>query len=77
MTIPVLANDTDPNGLTPSIASTTNPGHGGIIVNADGSITYTATPGFLGSDTFNYTITDALGGTSTAAVTEPAAPGRW
>jgi hypothetical protein len=67
--IAVLANDTDPNGLAMTISTTTKPLHGSIVVNVDKTITYTPTSTYLGSDTFNYTITDALGGTSTAAVT--------
>lgn len=39
------------------------------ITNADGGFTYTANPGFTGTDSFTYTIADSVGGKSTATVT--------
>ena len=42
-------------------------GHG--VYNGDGTFTYTATAGQEGLDTFQYTITDRDGDTSTATVT--------
>ncbi|OWY21537.1 hypothetical protein C7N43_08610, partial [Sphingobacteriales bacterium UPWRP_1] len=59
VTIPVLNNDTDPNGDTVSIvAIDTPPGNGFVFINADGTITYNPDPGFTGTDTFSYQITD-------------------
>ena len=58
ITIPVLGNDAFLPGDTISIASTTAPAHGSIVVNPDDTVTYTPTTGFLGSDSFTYTITD-------------------
>ena len=45
------------------------PDHGSVIVNADGSYTYTPGSGFTGEDRFSYSITDADGDVSTAEVT--------
>ncbi|MBW8311506.1 MAG: tandem-95 repeat protein [Rhizobium sp.] len=69
VTTDVLANDSDPEAgpLAVSIAAT--PGNGSVAVNADGSITYTPAAGFQGTDTYQYTITDAAGLTATATVT--------
>lgn len=67
-TLPVLMNDTDPDGDVLSIASVTMPSHGTIALNA-GTLTYTPITGYIGSDTFNYTVSDGHEHTSTAAVT--------
>ena len=42
---------------------------GTVVVNADGTIDYTPAPGFEGTDAFVYTVEDATGAKSTAAVT--------
>ncbi|MFC1759273.1 Ig-like domain-containing protein, partial [Planctomycetota bacterium] len=39
-----------------------------VVVNADNTITYTPADGFVGTETFNYTISDGNGGESTATV---------
>lgn len=66
--IPVLANDSDPDGDTLSIASVGTPAHGTAVRNADGTITYTPATGFTGSDSFSYVISDGRGATATAQV---------
>ncbi|WP_033408949.1 Ig-like domain-containing protein [Rudaea cellulosilytica] len=60
----VLANDTLNGG---TISGHTNPTHGTLVFNADGSFVYTPTTGYTGQDSFNYTLTNA-GGSSTALV---------
>ncbi len=65
--IPVLANDNDPDGDDLSIVSATAP-NGTVVVNADGTITYTPNADFNGTDTITYTISDGEGGTSQATV---------
>ncbi|MEC7765239.1 MAG: Ig-like domain-containing protein [Pseudomonadota bacterium] len=65
----VLANDTDPEGDTQSVTSNTDPSNGTVVVNADGTFTYTPDADFTGQDTFTYTITDDQGATDTATVT--------
>jgi len=52
----LLANDTDPQGRTLQITSVGQPGRGTLAANADGSYTYTPTPGFTGTDTFTYLV---------------------
>ncbi|MEN9466155.1 MAG: hypothetical protein RL081_156 [Pseudomonadota bacterium] len=49
-------------------AKASNPANGTVVVNADGTFTYTPNANFTGADSFTYTITDADGDTSTATV---------
>src|SRR5262249_47518224 len=71
VTINVLENDSDPDGnqhLVPgSIVVTASTAHGTALVNADGTITYTATGNFSGTDSFQYTVADDNGARSGAA----------
>ncbi len=69
--ISVLSNDSDfENGtLTVSVSSATSVNGGTVVVNNDGTITYTPAYGFFGSDSFSYTVTDPAGLTATATVT--------
>ena len=69
VTVPVLANDTDPEGDSLTITGVTRPGHGSATANANGTVTYTPAAGFRGTDTFSYTASDAKGGSSSAVVT--------
>ncbi|MWW26920.1 Ig-like domain-containing protein, partial [Algibacter lectus] len=73
ISIPVIANDFDPDGDTISVTETTTPDNGTVTLNPDGTITYTPNPGFIGEDTFTYTICDdanpALCDTATVTVT--------
>lgn len=71
VTIHVLANDSG-SGLT--ITSFSNPAHGSVIFNADQSFTYAPTTGFVGTDSFAYTVRDAQGTPSGAEVTITVAP---
>ncbi|MGO4909319.1 Hint domain-containing protein [Pseudorhodobacter sp. W20_MBD10_FR17] len=67
--IPVLANDTDPNGDTLSVTGTPTAEHGTVGVNSDGTLNYTPDADFTGTDTITYTITDTSGNESTSTVT--------
>jgi ELWxxDGT repeat protein/VCBS repeat-containing protein len=71
--IDVLANDSsDPDeSQTLTITSVTQGSEGGVVaVSGDGTtIEYTAPSGFTGTETFDYTIEDTDGLTSTATVT--------
>jgi hypothetical protein len=69
VTISVLANDFDPDGDTLSVASVSSPGHGTALKNTNGTISYTPASGFLGTDSFAYTVSDGRGATATATVT--------
>jgi Big-like domain-containing protein/Calx-beta domain-containing protein len=67
--VPVLANDTDADGDTLKVDST-SPDSGAVItINADQTVSYTPKAGTCGSDTFTYTIDDGRGGTASSTVT--------
>ncbi|HVJ63500.1 MAG TPA: Ig-like domain-containing protein [Tahibacter sp.] len=69
VSINVLANDSDPDGDTLTVASVGTPSNGTAAIGANGSVTYTSAAGFSGTDTFTYTVDDGKGGTATARVT--------
>ena len=60
---------TNDSGTAITVTGNTTPAHGAVTVNGDGSYSYTPAPGFSGTDTFHYTVTDNLGRTATATVT--------
>ncbi|QDC09586.1 tandem-95 repeat protein [Oceanicola sp. D3] len=68
VTIPVLANDSDPDGGTLTVESA-DADNGTVTVNADGTITYEPNANFNGTDTITYEVSDGQGGTDTATVT--------
>ena len=68
VSIPVLSNDSDPDGDTILIRSFTQPANGAVSCSST-DCTYSSTPTFVGTDTFTYTITDPAGGQATATVT--------
>lgn len=77
----VLANDTDPDGDPLSVTAVTTPQHGTAVLNSNGTVTYTPTTGYTGTDAFSYTVSDGRGGTASAAVTltigTPASTTNW
>ena len=55
----VLTNDTDANGDPLSVVlDGTAPAHGTVVLNEDGTFTYTPDEGYVGGDTFTYDVTD-------------------
>ncbi len=54
----VLDNDTDAEGHNQKVTDYTQPNNGKVVVNPDGTYTYTPNKGFVGVDTFTYTICD-------------------
>jgi len=66
--IDVLANDTDPEEDTLSVASVTQPSNG-TVVNNGSDVTYTPDENFNGVDTFAYTATDGTSSSNSATVT--------
>lgn len=62
----VLVNDTLNGAVITEFDPVASNG-GAVDLNDDGSFTYTPAPGFVGSETFNYTISNAVG-SSTATV---------
>jgi ELWxxDGT repeat protein len=65
----VLANDTHGDGDPLSAGAASDPAGGSVVLNANGSFTYTADSGFSGTDTFTYAVGDGHGGTDTGLVT--------
>lgn len=71
----VLDNDTDANGGTLTATVVTQPQHGTLTLNANGSFSYVPAANFSGTDGFSYTVSDGQGGTSNvAAVTITVTP---
>jgi large repetitive protein len=68
-TLNVLANDTDANGHPLTITSVTAPSRGGTAIRTSNNTRISYTAGTVGTETFNYTISDGHGGTATATVT--------
>ncbi len=56
--INVLHNDLDPDKDPLSVASYSYTGVGKLVLNADGTFTYTPPSGFLGKESFTYSATD-------------------
>lgn len=54
----VKANDFDDNLAGATLLVTTPPPNGTVVLNNDGSFTYTPNAGFTGADVFTYTMTD-------------------
>jgi len=67
VTIDVLINDSDIDGDTLTVDSVTQ-GINGSVMNSGSNVTYFPAPGFNGTDSFNYTVSDGHGGTDTATV---------
>ncbi len=67
-TINVVANDTDADGDTLSIASVTQPAHGAVTILDTRRVSYQPALDHNGADAFTYTVSDGHGGTATATV---------
>ena len=63
----VLGNDSDPDGDDFSIVLVTTPLHGTASINGD-MASYTPNPGYVGNDSFSYTIEDSFGAQDIAQV---------
>ena len=63
-----LANDTDGDGDDLTVVSFTDPDHGTLVQNPDGTFTYTPDANYNGPDSFTYTVEDGFGGSDTATV---------
>ena len=68
MVIHVLNNDNDTEGDSLTVIAVTQPSDCTAVINSDGTVTYTPDPGFVGTDSFTYTISDSNGDNSTATV---------
>jgi VCBS repeat-containing protein len=70
----VLANDRDPDGDTLSAAVVSDPSHGSLDLNANGSFTYTPAGNYNGTDSFTYKASDGTLMSNPATVTITVAP---
>ncbi|MBI2382440.1 MAG: tandem-95 repeat protein, partial [Gammaproteobacteria bacterium] len=66
--ITVLGNDRDADGDSLSVVSAVSAQGGTIVINADGTLSYTPPANYSGSDTITYTVSDGQGGTDTATI---------
>ena len=64
--ITVLANDTDVDGDTLAVTAASDGAHGTVVINGDGTLTYTPVADYHGEDSFSYTSSDGQGGTAMA-----------
>lgn len=64
----VSANDTDVDGDSLSVILQNSPANGSIVLNGDGSFTYTPNSGFTGVDSFTYTTSDGTLSSAPATV---------
>ena len=65
VTLDSVFNDSDPEGDILVISSVDDPANGTAVISGD-QIIYTPDAGFVGTDSFTYTISDGNGGTATA-----------
>ena len=67
--IPVLANDSDPDGDTLTITAVTQGANGTVTITNGGTrVSYRPKSGFIGTDSFTYAVSDGTGNTATATV---------
>ena len=65
--IDILANDSDPDGDPLVVHAATSP-NGDVVINDDGTITFTPEPGFSGPAEITYTVSDGNGGETPGTV---------
>ena len=70
----VLDNDSDPDGDSLTAGLGSEPSHGTLTLNANGSFTYSPNAGFSGSDSFTYRANDGLANSNLATVTITVTP---
>jgi len=66
--IPVLFNDNDAEAEPLTVVDVTDPANGNVAVTNEQTIEYTPDGGYLGPDTFEYTIEDAEGARASSSV---------
>jgi VCBS repeat-containing protein len=62
----LVASDTDKDALT--FSTVTDPSHGSVVVNANGTFTYTPASGYTGPDSFSLKATDGTADSNTSSV---------
>jgi hypothetical protein len=65
----VLSNDTGPENESLRAVIVSGPSHGILILNNNGSFSYTPTPNYIGRDSFAYMATDGIDRSNVATVT--------
>lgn len=65
----VLAGYTPETGVTLSARLVTNPAHGTVELNSDGSFTFIPAPGFTGTDQFGFQVTNGISSSNVAYAT--------
>ena len=65
----VLANDTDVDGDPLTAVMVSDPAHGTLTLNADGSFVYTPAANYNGADSFTYKANDGTADSNVATVT--------
>jgi len=64
----VLGNDTDIDSASLQAQLVTAPTHGALTLNANGSFSYTPSPGYVGPDSFAYVASDGVAASGQAVV---------
>lgn len=77
--IDVLSNDSDPDipgggAQTLTVSNLTKPANGGAVEQVGNQVRYTPAQDFSGSDSFQYTVTDACGATAVGTVSVTVLP---
>lgn len=67
--ITVLDFSYQPAGGSLTTTAVTQGAHGTVVINLDGTVTYTPDTGYTGTDSFTYTVTDGGSNTATGTVT--------
>ena len=70
----VLGNDSDADGDALTVNKLTDPSHGTLTQNADGSLTYTPVANYNGEDSYTYEACDPIGVCDSATVTITVTP---
>ena len=65
----VLGNDVDPDENVLTAVLVSGPLHGSLVLNSDGSFTYSPKADFFGTDFFTYQASDSIAGSEPAIVT--------
>ncbi|OYO30849.1 Ig-like domain-containing protein, partial [Janthinobacterium sp. PC23-8] len=69
-----LPTATDVDGDAITYAKATDPAHGTLVVNTNGTYTYTPAKDYNGADSFSYTVSDGKGGSNTYTVAVTISP---
>ena len=64
----VLGNDSDVDSTSLNVVRVSDPSHGSLLLNADGSFSYRPTGGYTGTDSFTYKVNDGQADSNVATV---------